>query len=317
MHGDLGRRKLEDQSATSHVDMRILQNIPEEDPVRFRVTAVDDDVPTIDHAPRVGPDTFSAVLRRHKGCRGSLPVNRPSRAGGGITGKWSTVCQGGCGPVHTGPSTAVSSPGNLPGQMPVDRRSCHHHQPTSGVMTTCGLEPVPMVLAGGGDAVQDAIGRGLRSPEHGHHLTRRQVGTPGCGHQQDSVSQWQPARPARLPITAAAPHQRHQLPELGFGRLGERLAHSSSIATNSAGQTRPVSAHFLCSHGCRPGGVAIRSRFTTGSAASDFGHWPGAQPWVTSVAVVFFVLARVGAPSAQKITPVTMKTASGTASVSR
>lgn len=127
---------------------------------------------------------------------------------------------------------------DLPGQMPVDRHSCHHHQPTSGVMTTCGLERVPMVL-GGGDAVQDAIGRGLRSPEHGHHLTRRQVGTRGCGHQQDSVSQWQPARPARLPITAAAPHQRHQLPELGFGRLGERLAHSLSIATNSAARPAP------------------------------------------------------------------------------
>lgn len=85
----------------------------------------------------------------------------------------------------------------------------------------------------------DAVGRGLRSPEHGHHLTRRQVGTPGCGHQQDSVSQWQPARPARLPITAAAPHQRHQLPELRLGRLGERLAHSSSTATNSAASPAP------------------------------------------------------------------------------
>lgn len=66
-----------------------------------------------------------------------------------------------------------------------------------------------------------------------------------------------------------------------------------------------------------PGRVAIRSRLTTASEASDFGQGPGAQPWVTPVAAAFSVLARVGAPSAQKITPVTMKTASGTASVSR
>lgn len=147
----------------------------------------------------------------------------------------------------------------------------------------------------------------------------------------DSTPGWYPRMrpPTGLgqPVAAgttgpAAYHRRGTAPTPPASRTGLRSARRTAgpqleYRDELGRQTRPVSTHFLCSHGCRPGGVAIRSRFTTGSAASDFGQWPGAQPWVTSVVVVFFVLARVGAPSAQKITPVTMKTASGTASVSR
>lgn len=124
---------------------------------RFRITAVDDDVPTIDHAPRVGPDRGTAALRRHIGRCGSLLVNCTSRAAGGrclprstggsagqgTMGKWSLVptteigyarpgrdhreavngVSRGGEPVHPGPSTALADCNH---RRPLVRRGFRH-----------------------------------------------------------------------------------------------------------------------------------------------------------------------------------------------
>src|SRR6266516_894900 len=49
MHGDLGGRQLEDQPATAGVDSCKSEHVTDEDPISFRVGAVENDVCSVDH----------------------------------------------------------------------------------------------------------------------------------------------------------------------------------------------------------------------------------------------------------------------------
>jgi hypothetical protein len=76
MHGDLGRRELEDQPSRSGVDARAIEDIPEEDAICFGIATVNDHVTTVDHTASVmGLPALTMMMRRH--ARRANTLGRP------------------------------------------------------------------------------------------------------------------------------------------------------------------------------------------------------------------------------------------------